>query len=126
MKISLTPLESETYFHNALCNGLNYVCNGYGLNIDFEKSEYLASKSKLTSPCYEDVLLQILKDGGKLTLLDLEGDGDQTSSITISEVHERVQNVDPRHLLDMIEENDDAETADVIIQTVFFNEVIFG
>jgi len=126
MKISLTPLESETYFHNALCNGLSYVCSGYGLNIDFKKSEFLAAKSKLTSPCYEDVLLQILKDGGKLTLLDLEGDGDQTSSITINEVHERVQSADPRHLLDMIEENDDAETADVIIQTVFYNEMIFG
>jgi hypothetical protein len=29
-------------------------------------------------------------------------------------------------LVDAIEENDDAETADVILQTVFLNDVVYG
>ena len=46
--------------------------------------------------------------------------------ITINDVYERVQNTPFGHLLNMIEEDDDAETADVILQTVFYNEVVFG
>ena len=43
-----------------------------------------------------------------------------------TDVHERVQNTDTRHLLDAINEKDDADTADVILQSVFYGEVIFG
>ena len=125
MKITLTPEESETYFHNALCNGLLYI-QYYGIDIEYELSDYGQARIKLESPCYEDILMQILKDGGTLTMVDLEGDGDMTRSINLQDVHERVQNTPTDHLMDMIEENDDAVTADVIIQTVFYNEIIFG
>jgi hypothetical protein len=46
--------------------------------------------------------------------------------ITINDVYERVQNTPLDHLLNMINEEDDADTADVILQTVFYNEVVFG
>jgi hypothetical protein len=125
MTITLTPTESEEYFYNALCNGLGYI-SGYGLAIDFEKKDYAAAKSKLKNPCYEDVFMQILRDGGTLTLVDEEGDGDMTRTITLNDVHERVPKTEMSHLMDMVNENDDATTADVILQTVFFNEIIFG
>jgi hypothetical protein len=125
MKITLTPEESETYFHNALCNGLGYIQN-YGVYLDYYKQEYEQAKAKLALPCYEDILMQILKDGGTLTLVDEEGDGDMTQSINLQDVHERVQNTPLHALTDMIEENDDADTADIILQTVFYNEIIFG
>ena len=125
MKITLTPQESEEYFYNALCNGLGYV-EGYGLGLDYKNQDYNAAKDKLTNPCYEDVLMQMLRDGNELTLIDHEGEGDMTRSITIEDVHEQVQNTPLHHLTNMIEENDDAETADVIIQTVFYNEIVFG
>ena len=125
MEITLSTQESEEYFYNALCNGLGYM-GGYGLSIDYNANEYKAAKEKLTNPCYEDVFMQMLRDGGTLTLVDIECDGEYTRSITINDIHERVQKTDIRHLMDMIKENDDAITADVIIQTVFFNEVIFG
>jgi hypothetical protein len=123
MKITLTPEESETYFHNALCNGLDYI-DGYGIGLKYSKQEYNQAKEKHGLTCYEDVLIQILKDGGTLTMMDYEGD--ETQSITLQDVHERVQNTVPNHLMNMISENDDAETADVILQTVFYNEIIFG
>lgn len=127
MKITLTPKESEQYFYNALCNavGTNYM-DGYGLEMSFFNRDYLAAKEKLQSPCYEDVLMQILRDGKKLTFVDNESEGDMTRSITLADVHERVQLTPFQHLKDMIEENDDATTADVILQTVFFQEVVFG
>jgi len=41
-------------------------------------------------------------------------------------VRERVEKTPMRHLMNMINENDDAETADVIIQQVFLNEIVYG
>lgn len=125
MQIQLTPQESETMFHNALCNGLGYM-SGYGLEFEYSEEQYRAAKTKLQSPCFEDVLMQILRDGGSLTFVDVECDGEYTRSVSLADVHSRVQQTPLRFLTDMINEQDDAETADVMLQTVFFEEIIFG
>jgi len=131
MQIQLTPQESESMFHNALCNGLGYV-DGYGLEFDFNKSDYESAKRNLREAapdsmiCYEDVLMQILREGGELTMVDVECDGEYTRSVSLADVHSRVQQAPAKFLMDMINEQDDAETADVILQTVFFEEIIFG
>ena len=129
MTIQLTPKESEIYFHSALCNGLGYI-RGYGLSLSYSDVEYKKAKEELKSKelefvCYEDVLLQILKDGGSLEIID-EEEGSYTSYLTLKDVHERVSKTDSRFLIQMDQENDDAVTADCILQTVFFEEVIFG
>jgi len=130
MKITLTPEESENYFYNALCNGLSYI-EGHGLEVQFKNSEYVAAKAKLEktlinqSVCFEDVLMEILKQGNKLYLVDVEG-GDDIVDITLQHVHERVQNTEPTHLMDMVNETDDVCTADVILQTVFLGSIIYG
>jgi hypothetical protein len=129
MKITLTPQESEEYFHNALCNGLDYI-QGYGIVLEIQKSQYEAAKQSLkakgVSPCYEDVLMEILRQNGKLKLKDIEGEGAMDAEITLADVHERVQQTPLTHLVSMINETDDAETADAIIQTTFYKEIIFG
>lgn len=131
MEIRLSNQESEEMFFNSLCNGLGYI-GGYGLELEYDDSAYEAARAKLkaydpeVSPCFEDVLMRILKDGGELTLVDVECDGEYTRSISMQQVHERVEKTPARFLLDMVEERDDAETADVIIQTVFFEDIIFG
>ena len=136
MKIILTNDESENYFYNALCNGLHYM-GGYGLQLQWDENEYDRAKGKweyehkgkdpIVSPqaCYEDILMQILKDGGTLTMVDLEN-GEDDKVITLDDVHKRVQTTPLRHLMNMVNEEDDAETADVILQTVFYQDVIFG
>lgn len=129
MKIILEKQESEEIFFNAMCNGLGYV-TGYGLELDYKEKEYDAAaaaiKARGESPCFEDVLLEILKRGGSLTLVDRECDGEYTSTITLKDVHERVAQTPANHLLDMINEQDDACTADVVLQSVFFQDIIFG
>lgn len=127
MKVILTEEESLEFFYNALCNavGTDYILS-HGIELAYNSNEYLTAKSKLTNPCFEDVLIQILKDGGTLTIKDVEGEGENTKSITIKDVYEKVQLTPFEHLSNMINENDDAETADVILQTVFYEEVIFG
>jgi hypothetical protein len=125
MKITLTPQESEEYFLNAMCNGLGEM-SSYGLGLDYEQLDYNAAKEKLTNPCYEDVLMQILRDGNRITMVDVEGEGDMTRSICLQDVHERVQNTPHEHLMNMVDENDDCVTADIILQSVFFSDIIFG
>ena len=133
MTISLTPQEAESHFYNALCNGLGYI-GDYGLELTYDDADYEAAKQNIlknrtaadiSTVCYEDVLLQILRDGKTLTLIDNEG-GEDDAIITLKDVHERVEKTPLRHLMDAINENDDAITADVILQTVFLNDVVYG
>lgn len=126
MKVILTPQESEELFETALCNGLGYIESGYDLELTYKKKDYNSARDKLTSPCYEDVLMQLLRDGKSLTLVDHGCEGEYTSTITLSDIHERVQTTNIRHLMDAINENGDAVTADVILQQVFYKETIFG
>jgi hypothetical protein len=128
MKILLEKEESEKIFHDALCNGhsLAYA----GLSIDYSNEDYHKAKKSLqknpnSSICLEDVWMQILRLGGKLTLLDDEG-GMEPKSIELKDVHEMVSKTELRHLIDAILEEGDATTAEVILQTVFYGEVIFG
>jgi hypothetical protein len=131
MTIQLTQQESEHHFHNALCNGLGEI-GYYGLDLDYDDQKYKDAKTTLQtqSPtsviCHEDILMEMLKSGGTLTLLDNEDDDNEVASITISDVHERVSQTPIEHLMNAITENDDATTADVIIQTVFLNEIVYG
>lgn len=129
MKIVLTPQESEQMFHDALCNGLDYMY-GYGLELLYDERSYIKAKNAIKKErpdevvCYEEVFMQILKLGGKLDLYDEESE--EHNIISLEDVHERVALTPIGHLTDMIEGRDDADTADVIIQTVFLGEVIFG
>jgi len=123
--------KSEEYFHNALCNavGTGYI-NSYGLVLMCEDTDYKDARDLLRaseqSACLEDIWMQILRSGGTLTLEDVENEGDMTRSITLADVHDRVQKTPEPHLANMVNGNDDAETADVILQIVFFEDIVFG
>ena len=126
LKISLTNELSEEIFFNALCNSLGYMCSSYGLDLKYKESDYRKAKAKLSTPCFEDVLMQMIKDGMVFGITDLEWEGEDDVFITLESIHERVKNVPLDHLLDMINGNDDATTGDVVLQTVLYNEIIFG
>lgn len=129
-QLILTIEEIEEYFYSALCNSLSLM-GGYGLELDYKPTEYNAAKAKLQSAspneviCYEDVLMEILRSGGTLTLIDFEGD-EEPAIITLKDVHERMSKVPMQRIMDMINEEDDAETGDVILQTIFLGEVVYG
>tara|TARA_R110000796_G_scaffold1673_8_gene6995 strand:- start:1329 stop:1700 length:372 start_codon:yes stop_codon:yes gene_type:complete len=123
MKITLSNEEILEFFLNALCNGLSYI-SGYGMTLDCDQGAYDEAKAKLTSPCFEDVYMQVLKDGGKLIFTDNEAEEDH--EVTLAHVIERMPNVEAETLMEMANEQDDACTADVILQTIIFGEVIFG
>jgi hypothetical protein len=129
MTINLTQQESENLFFDAMCNGLNEL-RYYDLDLDYDDEEYKASKRKVIiekeseSICFEEVLMQMLIDGYKLTIID--SNDDESHYITLDMVHERVALTPIRHLMDAINERGDATTADCILQTVIYKDVIYG
>jgi hypothetical protein len=129
MNINLTHEESEAHFYNAICNGLGEL-RYYDLELDYDAKEYKAAKQQLntkqpdTQACWEDVLMEMLRSGNTLWIVD-QNDSER-HPITLDLVHERVQQTPVNHLMNAINENDDATTADCIIQTVIYGEVIYG
>ena len=128
MKILLEPAEAEEYFFNALCNGSQELAHN-GIRLDYTEEDVAKARAawKEAKPdqtmCREDVWMGILKEGGKLTFTDEEND---EHIVILKDVHEKVQLTPLKHLQDMISENDDAITADCILQTVILGEVIYG
>ena len=139
MKIVLTEQESEKYFETALCDGLGYFLTSYGFCIDLDGDKYAKVKNMVRAEvkedegddedyslklCREPLLMMYLKEGGSIKFQDDEGDYD--TDLTIKLIHERVQETPIEHLVDMVNEQGDADTADAVIQSVLFGEVIFG
>lgn len=126
----ITNEQSLEFFHSALCNaeGTSYM-ESYGISLEYNEHDYNTAKENLKkenkSICTEDVLIQILKEGGNLVYKDNEGSEDD-AIININDVYERVPKVPNDTLQEMINGNDDANTADIILQIVFYKEIIFG
>lgn len=118
MKIILTEEESLKCLFDALCDGLHILTNDCNLDLKYNKEEYKSSLSKLKKPYFEEVLIQMLKDGYKLTL--------DNHSIEIKDVYKRISNAPANHILKVLEERGDAINAEVILQYVFFNEEIYA
>lgn len=128
MKITLTKQEAEKFFYSALCNGLTQI-SYYDLELTCNPDHYNKAKTMLQKTeytvCYEDVYMEILKTGGKLKMID-HTNGEKPRLISMEDVHNRMNDVPARHLLDMAEEKGDSQTADAILQTVFYGDIIFG
>ena len=126
MKIKLESSEVEEFIFNALCNGLGYI-SSYGLSIQISTEEYnLAKKSvKHFSTCYEDVLMAHLRGGNNLNFFDSESE--EIVGFNLLTAHKNLEKPScVSAVLDMISEDDDAVTADVILQHCLYGEVIFG
>ena len=129
MKVILTPEEAEQYFFDAMCNGLS-IMRDYGLVMHCSESQYQKARSVLkdTNPndviCMEDVYMQMIRMGFKLIFVDTTDS--LHYEVGLQEIHERMCNVPIHHLADMHMGQDDADTADAILQTIIIGEIIFA
>lgn len=127
-QLTINKQEAENFFETALCNG-PMIMGDSGLSLETVDAEYKAAKAKLkeggADVCLEDVYMQILRDGGKLLIVDHEGDGEYNAEITMELIHERLPNAPQDTLWEMQNEYDDAATGFTLIQQVAYNKVIF-
>lgn len=126
MKIELTHEEAEKFFHNALCNGLNYF-ESYDIELTYNEEEYKEARKTAKSEdggsvCYEDILMQMLKNGNNLIAQGY----DETYILNLEKMYAQMNQVPLSRLLEMINEEDDADTADIILQVCFIGEHIYG
>ena len=70
--------------------------------------------------------MEMLRMGFELTFIDQEGGGSMTRSIKLKDIHDKVGKSPDWALVQMSNETDDALTADAVIQTVFYGEIIFA
>ena len=127
----LTNEQKLNFLHSALCNGGLSELQYSGIELDYLATEYDKAKkdlkSKGESPCYEDVLIQILNNGGELIFKDVECNDTYTNSITLQKVYDNVSKAPQNTLLDYLNENDDAESGYLLIQAILYDgEIIFG
>jgi hypothetical protein len=131
-KITLTNEKAEEIFFNALCNGQHYL-GDYGFELFYSRKEYIKAKKELdekeASNCWEDILMQILRNGQELKLVNNLEEEDvnerEIYPITLQDVYKNMALVPTFHLMDMLNEKDDAITADAILQTIFFKEIVY-
>jgi hypothetical protein len=128
MNFELKKESAEKYFFNALCNGLGYF-ESYGIELQYSDEEYKEARKTAKSEdeesvSYEDVLMQMLKNGNTLFAEDFEAE--ETYSLNLEKMYAQMNQVPEKFILQMIAETDDADTADVILQVCFIGEIIYG
>lgn len=131
VEITLSTEKAEHFFYLALCNTVSTGwMAGYGLFVSWDGDAYKAAKAKLVEAkketCSEDILMQILRDGGTLSFIDEESGGEYTRTVTLADIHEKAKNTPAEHLLNFINEDDDVVTGDVLLQTILYGEIMFG
>ena len=119
---------AEDMFYNSICNSLGYI-NEYGIELKYTKRDYLEAKEVLikdgSNVCFEDVIMQILRNGKTITFIDNE-ECEDAVTLTLDIIHQNIIYVPQKFLIDFLQENDDAETGDVIIQSILYKEIVFG
>ena len=128
MDFKLNQAEAEEVFFNCLCDNDLYI---HDLEIVSSDKLYERARTnwiKLNDrqfPTIEDVWMQILRDGGKLGLKDWSR-SEQLAVVTLEELQERMSKAPSKNLINVLEGNYDVTDTDVILQTIFYGEVIFG
>lgn len=134
MKVVFTKEEILAMIHDGLCNGLGEL-RSCDVDLLIEKGLYASTKTEMVSNtewvdktiCYEDVLLEILKNS-KLTFFD--HNEDEEISFTLEQAIERINGITDvfyvKRMIELFEEEGDAYHAVELLQICLYNEVIFG
>ena len=128
MEITITATQEEklNIVHTALCNGLSFM-QGYDLEFDIIGDKEQARKNlkeKGVNICVEDLMIEVIKLGGNLQVKDYNDD--EIHHLNLESIKENFDKIEAKHILDMNNEHDDAITADCILQTLIYGDVIFG
>ena len=124
--IKTTQEEKLNIVHTALCNGLSFM-QGYDLEFDIIGDKEQARKNlkeKGKDMCFEDFIIEVIRLDGDLQVKDYNDE--QIHHLNLESIEENFDNIVSKHILDVINGHDDAITADCILQTLIYGEVIYG
>lgn len=133
MKVQLNNEEIQQVILSILCNGALSFASQSGLDYSYDRQHYKRIKEEnptLTS--FEDILLGMLNDGGKIQIIDQEGgeDSEYNKDLTLKLATDQLSNVtDPEfaeYVITSVREEGDAETDYSILQFILYDEIVFG
>ncbi len=128
MTLNLNPQEIDQVILSILCNGALSFASQSGLDYNYDRSQYNAHKEG--NQCHEDVLLAMLKSGGKIEFIDEEGDGDYNKDLTLALATEKLSDIEQgdiyQNVTNIITGEGDAEDDYCVLQYILYGEVIFG
>jgi hypothetical protein len=105
---------------------------GFGsLELDYDPTDYGNARKKLSAkgdtPCWEDVLVEMLRQGKKLAWFDVEEEGlEERHWFTLDDLIDNFEDVNNYHLADLLAGGDDAVTHDSILQCLLLGEIVYG
>ena len=130
VSIKLTEDFKKEILLNSLCNGLGQL-QAYGLELTFNDEDYTEAKKSYyqrnnqnSVACYEDIILEILTNGKQISFLDHETD--EIFYLSFEMALSNLDKLEVERVIQLIDESDDSETADIVLQTCLFGEIIFG
>lgn len=126
-KIKITQEVSMEKVQDLLCNALE----GGGNYWYFIKSFNYPKRETKESLNIRFQHIELPFKGGSLTIQDISGEGSEQKDmiLDLTSILEGLQIMAdkfPKHFMDFICENDDAETGDVFLQCCLFKDVIYG
>jgi len=130
VSIKFTDDFKKEIIYNSLCNGLGQL-QCYGLELLWNDEDYTEAKKsyykridKISGACYEDILMELITMEKKVVFEDTETE--EFFDFKLSNALMNLDNLPMWAIIQILEENDDAVTADVVLQYCLFNEIIFG
>ena len=134
-EIKMNPTISEKgmlqLFEDALCGGsIGYGC----VTLDCESDAYSDARERVKSLnsedymiCYEEVMTEVLRAGGKLYYYEY-GEDDLNSRVEFDLDHmmDNFENVPEYLLKQMMNHESDSITTDNLLQSLLLGEVVYG
>lgn len=130
MKLVLTEQEIETVLLDCFCNG--GLSELYSSGIDYAVNKDNYKKFALDNESYEDNLINLLKGGGRIKFVDVEGGDNESFFLTLESAKEKLTEITDVNIIEKVKDillengNADAYHGWEILQFVLFGEVIYG
>lgn len=115
-------------FYNCICSSsIGFGC----IELDYDQKSYDDARNSLRKdgnhPCWEDVIVEMLRVGYRLAWIDVEEDDfAKRHWFTLADLMDNFDNIEAHHLADMLGGGDDAVTHDSILQCLLLGEIVYG
>ena len=129
MKLQLEQKEIEAVLLDCLCNGGLSELYSSGIDYAYNKAKY--KEFAVANESFEDNLINLLKGGGRLKFVDVEG-GEEPIFLTMELVQEKLTSIENKTIIESILKMDEySYNADAwdgynVLQYLLYNEIIFG
>ena len=134
MKITVTVTATQEerlkVIHTAICNTWLFYNT-----LRFKRNQTLHNETRIELQnsgrfkedvvCFEDILVKMVADGAVIHIIDTEDD-DIVGELSLAKIEKNWDKIDSKDLIYIINENEDADTADNILQYITLGNIVYS